>query len=222
LAELDAEVVRRLRAGEIDELSLAMPQIVDWHSLSTFRYDGIDDGVDHNELDLRELMQIAQQAHVDWTVERLSRVRIRVINSDGIPVERWSMHGCLFGEIRYQGVNWILSSGSWYQVSQGLVQEVERAFATVRQLHPRLPVYSDNDEEAYCVRVAAQHESWARMDRVPIRFGHRAVTGLRRTDRDSPFARGAPQACRPRVRGCRERERPSLETFRLGASQSVQ
>ena len=171
LAELDAEVVRRLRAGEIDELSLAMPQIVDWHSLSTFRYDGIDDGVDHNELDLRELMQIAQQAQVDWTVERLSRVRIRVINSDGIPVERWSMHGCLFGEIRYQGVNWILSSGSWYQVSQGLVQEVERAFATVRQLHPRLPVYSDNDEEAYCVRVADQHESWARMDRVPIRFG---------------------------------------------------
>lgn len=169
--ELDTDVVRRLGLAQLDDLALAVPQIVDWQSISAFRYEGVGDDLDHNELDLRDLVRIVSEAGLEWTADRLSRVRVRAVNPDGIPTERWSLRACLFGECRNGGRHWILSSGTWYEVSRSLVQEVEDAFNSVPQLQPGLPAFNDNDEQVYCVRVAAQDQSWARMDRVPIRFG---------------------------------------------------
>lgn len=171
LNELDREIVRRLNAPDLDNISLAVPQIVDWQNIAEFRYEGTGDDLDHHELSLADLVRIAADIGLQWTAGDLDRIRIRTINPDGIPSARWTMRACLFGELQVGGKHWILSSGTWYEVSHDLVQEVEDAFNSVPRFQPALPMYGDTDEAAYCVRVAAQDAVWARMDRVPITFG---------------------------------------------------
>ena len=171
ITDLEAEIVGRLGAKKAEGLSLAVPTIVDWGSFEAFRYEGIGDSVHHNELVLGDLVQLFDENGRSWVPEDLRTVRVATVQPDGLILDKWPLHQCLFGEMPWKGKTYVLSAGQWYQVSKSFAADVQEAFASVPRLTPALLPYADADEQAYCKRLGASDAAWTVMDRKPISYG---------------------------------------------------
>lgn len=169
--ELDDELTRRFNERNVDGVTLAVPTIVDWSDFETFRYESAGDSVEHNELALGDLLQLFTERERAWAPEDLRTVRVTTVQPDGQPKDQWTLHQCVFVEIERHGKTYVLSAGRWYQVNRGLVREVHDAFLAVPRLAPGLSPYADDDEKAYCERIASSDSHWALMDRKLVRYG---------------------------------------------------
>lgn len=170
VARLNLQVVRALNDGSIDSLALAIPEVIDWQHVSTFRYQGLHDTTEHYELSLDDILALARDAQRRWSDDDLDRVRVVVMDADGLAREQWSLRKCLFGQFQWHGKQWILSSGLWYSVVDRLVDEVNGAFDALDRL-PGLPAFDHSTEADYCRALADSDNSWALMDRAPVTFG---------------------------------------------------
>jgi uncharacterized protein (TIGR04141 family) len=170
ISRLDGRVIEALNDADINAFSLAVPEVVDWQRVSMFRYYGLRDSTDHYELAIEDLLRLATEAGDQWSLGDLSRIRIGIVDADGNPQERWTLRKCLFGQLRFQGKQCVLSSGVWYSVAEDLVAEVDENFDALERLNG-LPHFGHRTEADYCQEVCVRDASWALMDRRPITFG---------------------------------------------------
>jgi uncharacterized protein (TIGR04141 family) len=170
MSRLNARVIQALNDGDVDAFSLAVPDIIDWQQVSVFRYEGLRDATNHYELNVRDLLRLATDAGHQWSAADLNRIRIGILDADGNARERWALRKCLFGQLRFQGKQWVLSSGLWYSVAEDLVAEVDEAFNAIERLDG-LPHFDHETEAEYCRHLSLRDGVWALMDRRPITFG---------------------------------------------------
>jgi uncharacterized protein (TIGR04141 family) len=170
ISRLDSRVIQALNDADVDTFSLAVPDIIDWRQVSVFRYEGLRDATDHYELSIGDLLRLAADAGHQWSATDLNRIRIGILDADGNPRERWALRKCLFGQLRFQGKQWVLSSGMWYSVAEDLVAEVDEAFNGLERLGG-LPHFEHQTEADYCQHLSTRDGVWALMDRRPITFG---------------------------------------------------
>jgi uncharacterized protein (TIGR04141 family) len=170
IARLDRTVVEALNDRNIEAFSVGVPEIIDWQQVGVFRVEGLHDATDHRDLSLADIVRIGADVGLAWTANDLQRIRISVLDSEGIRQGRWSLRNCLFGQVTYQRKEWVLSSGTWYCVSNDLVADVNDAFSAVERLNG-LPAFGNPSEAEYCTSLAAADAAWAVMDRDPVVFG---------------------------------------------------
>src|SRR5262249_39172006 len=62
---------------------------------------------------------------------------------------------CIYCEVERGDDTFLLSGGTWYQVSTDFVKQVNKAFEKIPRYQHTLPSYSDGSEGAYNKKVAA-------------------------------------------------------------------
>ncbi len=121
--ELDEEIVRRLKSGELGNLHLAPPEVVDLEDIESFVFDRLGEE-DFAELDI--------QAYLDLNSDRdsisLHELKTRKVGAQyggaEAPHFRWKLYDCIVTEVPSESRLFVLSGGTWYEVDATFAGQV--------------------------------------------------------------------------------------------------
>jgi uncharacterized protein (TIGR04141 family) len=121
LQEIEGLVAARLADGDITDLDLAPPEIVDWSSVRGFRYHfEARQKLQHPELRLQDYLSgLARTIDVSAELDALflRRRHISAVDGDGRMVSKWPVWRCLTGEFEYRGSTYVIDEGEIFSVS---------------------------------------------------------------------------------------------------------
>lgn len=134
MAAIQDHLVQRLKVGDIADLDIAPPEIIDWARVDGFKYHFDQRGV--RRPDIRLSLYIAGLLHsesdpdvIDLTY--LQRKSIQAIDSDNHEAYRWSVWRCLCGEFEFQNKTYVVDEGEIFEVSTDYLQELNEAMARI-------------------------------------------------------------------------------------------
>lgn len=170
LAELEAELLRKIANRDLDRLWLAVPEIIDWNAIEGFRYREDGDEL-YDDLHITEFL-----GHLrDPSKLTLDRLRFRrafaIDGSVGRATHDWSVFRCLHCEIEKQGDTFVLSGGKWFRLKRDFVATVDKFVAPLLAPHSLPAATSKEDEAEYNKRAAKGLPGCVVMDRANVRHG---------------------------------------------------
>lgn len=152
LRELTADLVR---TGSPD-LDLAPPELVDWDRIDHFVFE-FGQRPEHADLRLSDYLAAiagSRVSHIDE--KRLAAHLVSARDGDGTRIGRWSVFRCLFGELRLDGVHYILDNGRFWAVAGSYLAELDAAIDAIPAPTIALPATVATDlEDTYNKAVAA-------------------------------------------------------------------
>jgi len=118
LQEVEGYLADRLARGDITDLGLAPPEIIDWSTVTGFRYH-----FDARKKFWRPELRIQDYLHGlddtgDLDVAFLKSRHVWAVDSDNRQAYKWPVWRCLTGEFEYKGVTYIADEGEIFSVSQ--------------------------------------------------------------------------------------------------------
>ena len=169
--ELDDAMLAKIQKEEFEQCWLAVPEPIDWSLVAGFRYRrGLRQPILHDISFETFLETLAEGEEV--TLDLLRRRDVHCIGGDDIDLYSWPVHRCIYCEVDLAGDTYLLSSGKWFRVSKGFVQEVNEEVTRLPKYSRALPEFKDETEEEYNKRVAsADPKTFALLDRKLISFG---------------------------------------------------
>jgi uncharacterized protein (TIGR04141 family) len=122
---LNGQLLVQLRAGDIANTHMAMPEPIDWEDIDSFKIAGAR-GVAFDDLDLDAyLAEIgAQRDNLSIDLLKSRRVSVRFSRSSDYE-SRWNVYQCLVTEQRIDLKLYVLIEGRWLAVSGTLSAEVD-------------------------------------------------------------------------------------------------
>jgi uncharacterized protein (TIGR04141 family) len=106
-----------------------------------------------------------------FSTEFLKKNYVARLDSIGFQKERWPLYKCLYGEVDYNGRNYILNNGKWYALEQGFVAQVDTDIGQIGESNVTLPPYQDASEGHYNIRAASINPDFYSLDAQQIMFG---------------------------------------------------
>lgn len=128
VSRLEHDLVDRIRNGQIDEIDLAPPQIVNWEDADLFRFH--TDGhrrVHHRQLRLRDYVSSLRNSKVidDLTFPYLTKGTVRVVDGDGGLVHQWHISNCLVGTLDVDGTTYVIDEGQFFTIAKDFIDEID-------------------------------------------------------------------------------------------------
>ncbi|MBK7583754.1 MAG: TIGR04141 family sporadically distributed protein [Myxococcales bacterium] len=171
--ELDEALADRFRRGEHERLWMVPPDLVDWSSLSGFKYRATDEAV-CPDLHVSDFVRSVRDPN-SITVKSLKSRRILAIAADEEhEIDSWSAYQCIYFEHDRSDETFLLSAGRWYRIARDFAGTVNAEVKRLVSTDPALPALekTDRDEGEYNARVAKGSGSkYALMDRKNISHG---------------------------------------------------
>lgn len=175
-AELSEILTSRLEEawrndGASDYCWLAIPEVIDWSSVSGFRYGRRSaDGV-FSDIHLRDFLRtIADDEPI--TTDLLRRRVVYAVNDDQFEIEKWPIYKCLHCEISHGGNSYVMSGGNWFRINGNFSDEIEEYFRSISEFGKEFPIYHHDNEGEYNKDVVSNGRGyWALMDRKEIKVG---------------------------------------------------
>jgi uncharacterized protein (TIGR04141 family) len=172
-AVLEEEVLGALRGGELSDLGLAPPDLIDWERVSRFQYHSETRTKQfRHELRLEDYigsLKADQVAVLDR--DKLRSYRIRAVDSDGhvVPPD-WSVWACLYGEVNYNSKTYLLEGGDFYEVSKDFLDALEGALSAIAVCDKSLPAWTlGSTEEDYNRAAADSSSAYLLLDRKTVK-----------------------------------------------------
>lgn len=139
LQKVQDDLLRRLADGNITDLGLAPPEIVDWSAIVGFRYHFDPRTIWRPELRLQDYLS-GLAGIPGWpdapdgleTSAFLRRRHVCAVDGDGRTVHRWPIWRCLTGEFDFDGDTYVFDEGDIFAVSPDYLSELNESIATVR------------------------------------------------------------------------------------------
>lgn len=162
-AYLDSLLDEAMAGDPRHDVSIAPPDVVNWHDIAGFVIGRGRDAA--ATLDLRFESVREMLAPDAPTLSRLRHLELSTVQPDGSPgSQKWSLYDCLVTELddpRRPGYRCALMAGQWRIVAAGVVKEVEQALATLpaHTARPLPPVHPSEKEREYNLRFAAVEPS---------------------------------------------------------------
>jgi len=168
-ADLDQELVARIRASNDDRLWLAVPEVVDWSKTAGFAFSRRKNAPVQVDLHLRHLFD-GTRDRTGVTLEALKRWPAVAFNGDGEPTgDEWSVYRCICFELTDGRHVFLLSDGRWYRIAKDYVTIVEEKFRSLLSSSAELPPYDADNEAAYNASLAGT--DYRLIDRTVTRIG---------------------------------------------------
>jgi len=118
------EVNRRFEIGDPVAFTLAVPEVIDWQTIKTYRYQKPKQGTPFEDLNWSECLGelgLTEPINVDDLVHRT----IYAFGADDNEyVHRWPVWKCLSGDLELGGIAYVLNHGNWYRVDNDFVDRV--------------------------------------------------------------------------------------------------
>jgi len=126
VASLEERVVQLL-LGLDDGIEIAPPAVVDWERIARFVYHfDARFGIKHVELRVGDYINgLPVHLKEETNVARLRSRWVAALDGDGSELHRWSVWNCLFGELEFEGTQFVLDDGEFFAVSDRFQQEVQ-------------------------------------------------------------------------------------------------
>ena len=160
---LNQIVVARITSGELDNIWLSIPELIEWAEIDGFTYKDSSNAATYPDVHLREYMEDVAPSRL--TVAFLKRRQVFAVNADGEQVRSWPVFRCLYAELDHDGGTYILTNGKWYCIGERFLERVDAEFDAITQSALVLPGFADNSESDYNARVCDElPESYALMD----------------------------------------------------------
>jgi uncharacterized protein (TIGR04141 family) len=171
-AELDIELVDRLKAKRLDRMWLAIPEMMDWEGLAGIRYRASKVAPLHSDMHVSAFLEsLEDPADLrEYTLKQ--QCHIRAIGNDNDAVIRtWTVYRCLYCEVSEGSETYLLNNGRWFRIAADFVERINEAVDRIPAKDISLPEYSDKSEAAYCQRaVGHDPENLALMDQKLISY----------------------------------------------------
>lgn len=172
IEELDGKLWGRLDSQDLENMWLAVPDIVDWSQITGFRYSSTstDTEIEPN-LDLAKFLTTLRR---NATLETVKKREILMLMASGAPAQRFSAFRCIYAEIRKGLELFILHVGTWFRVEGTFQDAVERYFTNLphKAFTPPFLEYAHAGEGPYNEAVcAASPQTHGMLDRRLIQFG---------------------------------------------------
>jgi uncharacterized protein (TIGR04141 family) len=166
IESLNGQLAQRLKDENLDNLWMAVPEIVDWHNLEGFSYNGkkedLRDDIDiHGFLDN---LNDKQKQNIDLAL--LKRKHIKGFDSaSDQEIYDWQAFNCLYCELEDSDSNktYLLSNGKWYEIETNFVKQVNDDFKSVIAAST-LPEYNHQNEKDYNEKIPGEDENYCCMD----------------------------------------------------------
>lgn len=155
---LEALLLAALRAGELTEIHLAVPEAVDWQQIAGVRFS-IGERKHEPMPDPRISTYLTLRKQTELTIEQVKRDRVLALAAvdEKQVVGRWRVYDCLVFEAEHDQHLYVLSGGDWYQVRKSYRDRVRAFVESLPELKIDLPgALSSEDEDAYNQRAAAE------------------------------------------------------------------
>lgn len=165
-AELDVELLQKLRTKTLEGLWLTIPEMMDWDGLAGFRYRSSKLATLYPDIHVLTFLEAVgnTQDLDEYTLKR--RFHVHAIGTDNDAVIRqWPVYRCLYCEVNSGKETYLLNNGRWFRIAADFVQRINEAVERIPEQELPVPAYSDKSEAAYCRRVVHEDpESFVLMD----------------------------------------------------------
>ena len=170
--ELDKEIWDRLSSRYLENMWLAVPDIVDWSQVTGFSYAPSSPEI-HSESNL-DLAKFLSTLRDDATLETVKGKEILMLLASGVPAQRFSAFKCIYAEVKKHTDLFILHVGTWFRVKASFQHAVENYFNFLprKQFAPPFVEYDHAGEGAYNEAVCAESsQTHGMLDRQLVKFG---------------------------------------------------
>lgn len=171
LAEaLDFELAKAITDHNTDHLHIAPPETTDWDRVIGFCYSGIGKRTgEQASYDLNlDLSPYIERIRPGINVyEKIRRDKLYAMTADGAVFTVSSVYAALVFQTGYEGKNYILCAGSWYQVETSFFEQVNNYVRTRVPISTLTlpPCEAGMYEGDYNKKVADEHSDYCLMDR---------------------------------------------------------
>jgi uncharacterized protein (TIGR04141 family) len=174
VAELDAEMVQRIRAEDFSKgLWLSIPEIIDWSEVDGFKYRDADSAPSFPDVHMRDFLNdIGGSQAVSLELLKKRRRVYAVSQQTDAVYDAWAVYRCLYCEIDEANNTYLLNSGKWYRLGVDFRERINQQFEQVPRYGFDFPAFADKSETEYNARVAAMYpERFALLDRKVVKCG---------------------------------------------------
>jgi uncharacterized protein (TIGR04141 family) len=170
---LDQDLVAKLKAQNLENLQLAPPELVELKLVAGYQYSASDSTFD--EPDVEEFVQTLNESgelNALSLIELKRELDLSVVNDAGTIFDGWPIYESLVGELDLEGKHYVLTSGRWFRVNVGLIEQTNAYIQSIPAAKLDLPDSTEKErEDAYASRVKKDHPEIALIDRSLIPFG---------------------------------------------------
>ena len=180
--QLEEHVVELLRSGTTAELTLAVPEFVEWHRVQHFvlPYERRPE-VRRPDLRLNDYLSVlGQHGKLDeMSLHTLQAHRVHALDGEGHLAYQWSAWRCLSGELVVGGSTYVLDDGEFYAVSADYLKDLNKYIAkNVPASALKLPdALTTWDEGEYNDHAGHQADLLC-MDKRTVRVAQRSTTPI--------------------------------------------
>ena len=124
---LDWELIEAIEKKDTEHLHIAPPETTDWDQVVGFCYSGIGkrcDNPDNYTLNLNPDEYINKIKPETNVYNKLKRDKLYGLTPEGISFVISSMYNAIIYQACYEGKNYILCAGTWYQVEPSFYDQV--------------------------------------------------------------------------------------------------
>ncbi len=174
------DLVGRIRAGRLDNITLSPPDLVNWESVDHFEIQTGRDADDSDELSAEALVAFLERhdlADALSVADLSARIRINAVDSDGQRIGRWSALQCLTFETSLRQGRYILDEGTLFEVQRRYLESLNDFVDRLPGAGVALPhARRGENEGSYNRRVATHVADAVLMDKETItRPGRTAI-----------------------------------------------
>ena len=145
---LDALLIGKLFAGNLEKIWMAPPEILDWVAVAGFKYSRRKNAELHLDLDITDFVASLGDKLPD--LDLLKATQISVISSkNDEETDHWNAYRCIYAEIEQDQKVFVLHSGKWYEIAKTFTDEVLKNFDTMPESDIVLPHYQHANEGDY-------------------------------------------------------------------------
>jgi len=165
-AELDLQLVDKLRKKALDGVWLAVPEMIDWEGLAGFKYRSLRKAPIHSDIHaLKFLEEVGDPGEIDeYSLKKRYHVTAIANDNDAI-VKQWPVYRCFYCEVISGGDTYLLNNARWFRITTDFVNRINEAVEKIAEDTLVMPEYKDKSEPAYSRRVAeASGGAFALMD----------------------------------------------------------
>lgn len=150
---IENEIIALLKAKELSGIGLTPPEILDWSTVSGFRYHfdrkDTQGGVRHPDLRIedyvRGLERTLQLPSID--LDYLRRSQIYPCDVNGDVSARWPVWRCLVAELEVDGESYILDEGELFRVNGDYLTDLDQFLQAIPPASCVLPATTVTESE---------------------------------------------------------------------------
>ncbi|WP_042372109.1 DUF6119 family protein [Bacteroides neonati] len=166
--QLDAILLEKLNALELDKIWMAVPDVVDWDVIHELKLNSRGSACD--DIDIQSVLTDVYGNTIN-NIGQLKSKYVKAYNADGSEISKWTYHKCLYAEIELANEQYIINNGKWYRINTDFVQMINDFYASATISDIQLPNYSHSNEGEYNEAAVNTSEMFLCMDKKLISTG---------------------------------------------------